>query len=42
MSEILANRYQQFKEENPKIRIRDAAHQLGVTELAFRICRTGG
>lgn len=32
MSEILANRYQQFKEENPKIRIRDAAHQLGVTE----------
>lgn len=32
MSEILANKYQQFKEENPKIRIRDAADQLGVTE----------
>lgn len=32
MNEILSTKYKQFKEENPKVRIRDAAQQLGTTE----------
>ena len=33
MNETLLTKYSQFKKENPKVRIRDAANQLGVTEV---------
>lgn len=33
MNETLSTRYKKFKEENPKVRIRDAARKLGVSEV---------
>jgi len=37
----LKERYEAFKAENPKVRIRDAAKQLGVSEAELVACGIG-
>lgn len=39
--EELANAWQQLKQDNPRLRIRDAAGQLGVSELELLLTRLG-